>query len=702
MSNMDNTNGGPPASPPPLHNGDPERPVRTTSGAAVASLVLGFFGFVLWIFAAVPAIIVALVAMSDIRANPTAVRGSGLAVVGLLMGLVSLFMPFFWMFFFVALLAGTPTAVTSDDGQRIAHIHLAGPLLETPTENLAGFYLQSVNSLKELVDLVERAAEDDSVEALLFTAGAPAMGYGQLEELVDAIETFKASGKKVFAHGTALQTGSYTLLSSATHLNVVPTDTVWLAGISLSEFHLKEALDKIGLEADIVQMGTYKSAGEMLTRSEPSDAARANNNWLIDGLYESLVGIISRSRGMTPERVMEIIDQGPFTSGRALEMGLVDSVMFLDQFLEEIRNEYDKDVYIDNYYGRDEAAGGSSFMEELLAQRGGAGTQERDEAVAVVYVEGAIFQGYGSVSPFGTLGVFSGDLVKLLDRAAADDSVRAVVMRVDSPGGSAVASEEILRAAVRLQDKKPLIVSMGSTAASGGYYIACKADAIFADEMTITASIGVIGGKLVTKGMWDELGVNWTVYPRGENVDIFSGDRHFTESERTWVRSYMEETYDVFTGHVTQGRGDKLTKAIDEMAGGRVYTGKQALDLGLIDEIGGLRDAIEFAAERAGLEDYDVRVLPEPVPFFQQFMESLAGLGERPTDLHFEAAAFPNRVPSMRRLFLNAQPPLAPTAALLDLFDAEGSRAAMDALSIIEVIRREGVAVIMPETYVIR
>ena len=146
-----------------------------------------------------------------------------------------------------------------------------------------------------------------------------------------------------------------------------------------------------------------------------------------------------------------------------------------------------------------------------------------------------------------------------------------------------------------------------------------------------------------------------------------------------------------------------MTKAIDEMAGGRVYTGKQALDLGLIDEIGGLHDAIEFAAERAGLEDYDVRVLPEPVPFFQQFMESLTGIGGRPTDLHFEAAAVPNRAPSMHRIFLNAQPPLAaPAAALLDLFDEEGSRAAMNALSAIEVIRREGVAVIMPETFVIR
>ena len=702
MSSTDSTYGGPPA-PPPIQNAGPKRPARTTSTAAIASLILGFLGFVLWIFAAIPAIIVALVAMSDIRANRASLRGSGLATIGLLTGLISLFMPFFWMFFFAGLLAvGAPAPVTYDDGQRIAHIRLAGPLFETPMENLPGFYLQSANSLKDLVELIEGAAEDDTVEALLFTNGAQAFGYGQLEELVEAIETFKASGKKVFAHGTALQTGSYTLFSTATHLNVVPTDTVWLAGISLSEFHLKDALGKIGLEADVVQMGTYKSAGEMLTRSGPSDAAHANNTWLIDGLYESLVDLISRSRGMTPERVMDVIDEGPYTSARALEAGLVDSVMYLDQFLDQIRSEYGEDVYIDNYYSPGDAAGPPSLLAEILGQQESAGIQARGEAVAVVYVEGTILQGYGSVSPFGTLGAFSGDLVKLLDRAAAADSVKAVVMRVDSPGGSAVASEEILRAAERLQDKKPLIVSMGSTAASGGYYIACKADAIFADEMTITASIGVIGGKLVTKGLWDELGVNWTVYGRGEHVDIFSGDHRFTDSERDWVRSYMGETYDVFTGHVTQGRGDKLTKPIEDMAGGRVYTGKQALDLGLIDEIGGLGDAIEFAAERAGLDDYDVRVLPEPVPFAQQFMDSLMGIGERPTDLHFEAATVPNRAPSIRSLFDNTQPPLPPAAAVLGLLDAEKGRAAMDALSAIEVIRREGVAVIMPETFVMR
>ncbi len=253
---MSSTNiyGGPPASPPPLNNSGPGRSPRTTSGAAIASLILGFFSMLFWVFSALPAIILALVAKSDIRANPTTVRGSGLATIGLVLGLAGLLVPFFWMFLFVGLLSGPSANVAYYDGQRIAHIRLAGTLLETPTENLSGLSFDSAESLKQLIERIERAAEDDSVEALLFTLGPLGLGMGQLEEIVQAIEAFKTSGKKVFAHGTALQTGSYALFSGVSQLNVVPTDTVWLAVMSLTEIHLKVALEKIVLNADFVKI----------------------------------------------------------------------------------------------------------------------------------------------------------------------------------------------------------------------------------------------------------------------------------------------------------------------------------------------------------------------------------------------------------------------------------------------------------------
>lgn len=692
----------PPGQPPPMRPSQQARAGSQTSVAAIAAIFLGFFGLVVWIFAAIPAIILSAIAKSDIRANPATLRGNALANTGLVLGILGLFSPFYYLVFFSALLAVTQAGYEEPLGDRIAHIHLSGPLLETPGENAQAIFYQPYESLKDLVDRIGWAGEDDSVKALLFTTDAPSLGMGQLEELWQAIETFKKSGKSVYAHTTALQTGSYALLSGATHLNVVPTDTIWLAGLSMHEIFLKDALEKLGLKADIVKMGQYKSAGEMLSETGPSEAARANTNWLLDGLYEGLVNIIAQSRGETPERVMEIIDRGPYTVSRALEAGLIDSSMHLDEFLDEIREEYGEDIYIDNYYGYDytSSAGG---IADLFT--GSSATRDwlAEDSIVVIYVEGTIAQGFSDSSPFGgASGALSGDISNLLRWAEEDDSVKAVVMRVDSPGGSAVASEEILRAAERVRAKKPLIVSMGSVAASGGYYIACKADSIFADAMTITASIGVIGGKLITSGMWDELGINWAAYKRGAHADILDGDHPFTDEERRWILEYMEETYRVFTGHVVEGRGDLLTKDIDEIAGGRVYTGKQARELGLIDHIGGLVDAIEYAAGEAGLDDYDVRVLPEPTSFYQALVESFMGTGGNSSDLYFDTRAPRLRATPLLDRFQKRPAPLAPAAALLELLDPARARVATDALAAMDLIRREGVVVIMPEMYVVQ
>ncbi len=694
MSDTDHTYGGPP-SPPPRQPEDSLPAKRITSGAATASVLLGFFSFGLWIFAALPAIVLALVAKSDIRANPSRLRGTGLATFGLFLGFMGIFAPFFWLFVLTGLLIGAPTASPGSNQDRIAHIHLAGTLTETPAETFGGLFTTGGDSLKGLVEKIDRAAEDDSVKALLFTVGGSSLGFGQLEEVSAAIRRFKTSGKNVYAHGTGLQTGTYTLLSNATHLNVVPTDTVWLAGISMRSFYVKDALEKVGLQVDVVKSGTHKAAGETFSRMGPSEAAHENNVWLLDGLYAGLVDIISEARGLTPEVVMAKIDAGPYTSERALEAGLVDSVLYQDEFIESIRKEFGDEIYIDNYYGSAADSGSKSMFDLIAESTGSAGNQ----SIAIVYVEGPILSGYGDAGLLGSIGAFSGNLVKILDRARTDDSIKAVVMRIDSPGGSAVASEEILRAAIRLEEEKPLVVSMGSTAASGGYYIACKADAIFADEMTITASIGVIGLKLVTSGMWEELGVNWTVDSRGKNANLLSGAQPFSEEERAWFHEYMEETYAAFTGHVTEGRGDKLTKPIEEMAGGRVFTGKQALELGLVDQLGGLTDAIEFAADEANIRNYKVRVLPEPMPFAEALMASLMGTGESGSDLHFEPAARSAAPLSLSDFVRSAKSPLEPAASLLSLIDEEGTRAAINALTALTLIRTEGVAVIMPEIF---
>ena len=197
------------------------------------------------------------------------------------------------------------------------------------------------------------------------------------------------------------------------------------------------------------------------------------------------------------------------------------------------------------------------------------------------------------------------------------------MLRVDSPGGSAVASEIILNATRRVAAKKPLVVSMGNVAGSGGYYVACGTKTIFADTSTITGSIGVVAGKLATSKMWERVGVNWTPIRRGANAGMLDSGDVFTNEQRTLLQGWMDEVYEVFKSHVTAIRGDKLTKSIDDLAGGRVYTGKQALALGLVDKIGGLDDAIQFAAKEASVDEYDIRILPQPKSFIEVLLSDL-------------------------------------------------------------------------------
>src|SRR5205823_586218 len=229
-------------------------------------------------------------------------------------------------------------------------------------------------------------------------------------------------------------------------------------------------------------------------------------------------------------------------------------------------------------------------------------------AVGIVYVNGPISMGSGAASPFDSAGATSTAVRKALDEAARDDSIKAVVLRVDSPGGSAVASEIILDATRRVKAKKPFVVSMGDVAGSGGYYVACGADTIFADEATITGSIGVVSGKFMTTEMWKKIGITFKHYQRGKNAALLIYGSVFSKEERARLQSWMDKIYDVFKDHVVAIRGKRLKKPIDDLAGGRVYTGRQALELGLVDKIGTLRDAIDHVAAEAKLSDYEVRV----------------------------------------------------------------------------------------------
>ncbi len=583
--------------------------------------------------------------------------------------------------------------------KRIAHFHLSGQITETPQEDPFGLMAGKATSLKGLLKRLGKARKDESVKAVMLTTSGMAMGAAQVEELRDELNKFRALDKRVFVHVESLNTWQYALLSAASDLSIVPTADLWLTGMYGEGLYAKDLLDKLGCMADIIHIGDYKSAGETFTRTGPSEAAMENIDWLFDGLYDGLVAMIAESRGMSPKQVLAALDDGPYTAEAALKAGLVDSVKYRDEFVDEIRSVYGRDIEIDNRYGEDDGvnidfSNPFAFFSVLGEMLGGKTGKDREPSIGIVYVEGAIVPGYGQPSPFGgSSGAFSGDIRNALREAADDDSVKAVVLRVDSPGGSALASEIILRATEEVHDKKPLIVSMGNVAASGGYYVACGSDAIFADATTITGSIGVVGGKIITNGLWNKIGVNWVPFKRGRNSDLMNSREAFSDAQRKKIHDWMYEIYEVFLGHVRTCRGDKLTKELNDLAGGRVYTGKQALDLGLVDKIGGLHDAVEFAARQAKISDYEVRTIPEPKDFFQTLMGELSGKGARPSDVSVRAGL---------SLFAGKSPLLDSLLPMLEQLEPMRAQAMRRTLQRIELLRTESVLTVMPMEIVVR
>jgi len=672
---------------PPSYRGRYEGPTRT-SGKAVASLVLGFLSFFFWIFAAIPAILLGFIARSDIKSSPQRYSGKGMATFGILLGLAGIVVPILVVpMIFRGLIEGvSPVAISHSE--RIVHLHLSGSVPEQPYEEVPSLFRPAGLSFKGLIDRLDHAREDNSVKAVVVTVEATALGFAQVEELWHAFDALKQAGKPVYAHAADLDTLSYALLSSASTLNIVPTDTIWLIGLQLQNLYLADMLEKIGVQAEVLHVGDYKAAGEMLSRSGPSDDASANMNWLLDGLYDKVVNLIAEGRGMEPDAVRVLIDQGPYEADAALKAGLVDSVSHLDEFLDSIRDEYG-DIYFDNHYLNDSSKRSGHFGSLAHGKSGG--------LVALVYAEGMIVRGHEDVSPFGGASstIHSGDLTNTLKSIRDNYDVSAVVLRVDSPGGSAVASEEILRGVQMIQDEDiPVVVSMGSTAASGGYYISCTADRIFADDATITASIGVVGGKVATEEMWGELGINWYTWKRGENAELLNMIHPFTPEQRTALQTYMANTYDAFKAHVEEGRGDKLTKPLEEMAGGRVYTGAQALELGLVDELGGLRDAIEYAAKLADLTpgQYSVKVLPEYMGFWQAFFAAMNNEEPRSTDISMSTG---RRLP-------NIELPIAagsgdPRVAAARQLAPEELQALARAINIAQMLDEERVLAVLPE-----
>ncbi|BDG01975.1 signal peptide peptidase SppA [Anaeromyxobacter oryzae] len=435
-----------------------------------------------------------------------------------------------------------------------------------------------------LLRRLERARDDGDLAALVIRIDDVPVGSGRVEEL-RAVVARIAARKPVVAYLTGGGTRAYWLATAATTIVAPPGAPLFVNGIGTSQLYLKDALARLGVTFDVVKAGAYKSATEPLVRTEPSPEAREATNALLDDVFGRIVADVGTARKLSPERVRALVDQGLFTSEEARDVGLLDAVFWQDELEEWVRRTA----------GRHVKQGGRYRPEpERTAQRWGL-----PPVVQVIRIEGVIAQGR-TRSPLGQDAIAGADSIRgQIARAADDARVKAIVLRIESPGGDGLASDLIWREVVRARRKgKPVIASLGDVAASGGYFIAVGADTIIAEPSTLTGSIGVFAAKPDLSGLLGKISVHRTSFTRGENAELTSLARPWSASERAVLERQIQAFYTTFLDRVAEGR--KLGRAeVEKVAGGRVWTGRQALDRRLVDAMGSLTDAIGLARDRA-------------------------------------------------------------------------------------------------------
>lgn len=596
----------------------------------------------------------------------------------------------------VALLGIAVTAARADDA--LLRIHLDGVIAERTSE--AGSFFAALSgedsrSLLGLVRDIDRAAERDDIKGIVLIIEAPAMGFAQADELCQALQRFRASGKPVHCYAEFLSNISYMIASASSDITLADTSELAVMGLMIQSTYYKRMLERIGVNAQMLHCGAYKSASEPFTRTEPSPEAAANLEWLLDGLYGRWISLIAQGRGLSSTTVKALIDQAPLSVKESLAADLIDHVGSFQDFREMLHEKYGEDVVVrKSLREEDELAldfENPFFIFQMIAEEMAKQNEPRDPGIAIVHINGMITTGDSS-DGLGGASAGSTTLRDAFETVLADDSIKAVVCRIDSPGGSALASDIMWQAQTRLAKKKPFVVSMGNVAASGGYYTAVAADRIFATPSTITASIGVVGGKLVWRELWeDHFGVDTSTFKRGRYADLMDMNRAWTHEEKERVHAMMYRIYDSFKDRIIESRGSRLKVPLESMAGGRVFTGEQALERGLIDELGGLRDAVAYASKKAGISaDAPIYHFPEEK---DPFMELAASLSGEEQDDEWEVG-LGRSFTSFRtlRMLLPVIEELAPVR----------TRNMLNRLQQLEILQRERVGCFMPFDVIVR
>ena len=494
-------------------------------------------------------------------------------------------------------------------------LQVAGSLPDyVPDDPFRRFFGGTNQSLSNLVLQFKKAKADKRIKAILLEIDMSGAGWGKSEEIRDAIADFRSSGKPVYAYMEFGMNKEYYIASACDRIFVAPPGELFINGLAADVMFFRGSLDKLGIYPDIYQIGKYKSVGDMFTRKDMSDAHKEFINSLLDDLFNRYVDAIARARGKSPEDIRAIIDDAPYGAEKAKEVGLIDGAVYRDEVEKKLKAKL-------GYKESDElhVVRGSEYREVEAESLG----LNKGDNIAVIYASGDIGSGRSENSPSGNQSIGSDTLAKALHDARDDKTVKAIVLRVDSPGGSGLASDVIWHAVEAAKQKKPVVVSMSDVAASGGYYISASATKIIAQPSTITGSIGVVAGKPVMRGFYDWLGISNEYVLRGKRAGMFRETEKFTPDERTKFEDWIKTTYyKDFVPKVARGR-NKNADYIDSVGQGRVWTGAQGKERGLVDEFGGLDRAFEIAKQLANIPaDKGVHrvIFPYPRTLLQELM----------------------------------------------------------------------------------
>ncbi len=477
-------------------------------------------------------------------------------------------------------------------------LKIGGELQEMEPGGVIGQFFEAPPTVRSIVDALRKAKVDRRVTSVVIRPTSAASLWGKVQEIRDAIIDFRRSGKPIIGYLEYGGEQEYYLASACDKVFLLPTSTLNLTGMANYELFLRGTLDKIGAYPDTIHIGQYKSASNTFTEHTFTPAHREMAESLNNDMYVQLVAGLADGRRKSEKEIRDLIDHGPFLPEDAVRAGLIDDVAYEDELDDKVKL----------------SKGSARFMTELEYRNVSPVSLglNRGPQIAVIYASGVITSGESSYdSPSGQV-LGSATMVEYIRKARADNDIKAIVLRIDSPGGSAIASDVIWREVMLTRSVKPVVASMSDVAASGGYYIAMPAHAIVAEPATLTGSIGVVMLKFAIDGTLKKLGMNVEGVTRGRYADLYSPVRPFTPEERLKVQQQMQATYDAFVEKAAAGR-NTTPERIDAVAQGRVWTGKQAKEIGLVDELGGLDRALAIAKQRAKLPpDSEVEIVVYP------------------------------------------------------------------------------------------